>query len=67
MKRKKMKRYKMVVKFNYYTEVELEAANKADFKDKVNAMDNDEICGADIIPVIDLDIDLYGPVEEVQE
>ena len=62
-----MKRYKMIVKFNYYAVVELEAANKADFKDKVNDMYNCEICGADMIPTYDLDLDQYGDVEEVEE
>lgn len=62
-----MKRYKMVVKFNYYAVVELDAEDKNDFKDKVNDMYNSEICGADMIPTHDLDLDEYGDVEEVEE
>ena len=62
-----MKRYRRVVKFSYYAEVELEAESEADFKEKVDNMFNNEICGADMIPVSDLDFDLYGVVEEVRE
>lgn len=62
-----MKRYRRVVKFNYYAEVELEAESEADFKEKVDDMSNYDICGAYMIPVSDLDFDLYGEVEEVEE
>lgn len=62
-----MKRYRRVVKYNYYAEVELEAESEADFKKKVDNMSNSEICGAGMIPVYDLDFDQYGPVEEAEE
>ena len=62
-----MKRYRRVVKYNYYAVVELDAENENDFKEKVDNMFNNEICGADMIPVSDLDFDLYGPVEEAEE
>ena len=62
-----MKRYRRVVKYNYYAVVELEAESEVDFKKKVDDMFNNEICGADMIPVFDLDFDQYGPVEEVEE
>lgn len=62
-----MKRYKMVVKYNYYAVVELDAENENDFKEKVDNMFNNEICGADMIPTYDLDFDQYGVIEEVEE
>lgn len=64
---KDKKRYRLVVKYNYYAVVELDAEDKNDLKEKVDNMSNSEICGADMIPVFDLDFDQYGVVEEVEE
>lgn len=63
---KEMKKYRRVVKYNYYAVVELEAESEADFKKKVDDMLNNEICGADMIPVSDLDFDQYGLIEEAE-
>ena len=63
-----MKTYRMVVKYNYYAVVEKEAESRTDFREMVDNMFNNEICGADMIPVSELDIDYesYGEVEEVK-
>ena len=61
-----MKKFRRVVKFNYWAVVELDAEDKYDFRDKVDKMFINEICGADMIPVNDLEFDLYGDIEEVE-
>ena len=62
-----MKKFRMVVKYNYWAVVELEAEDKYDFREKVDNMFNNEICGADMIPASELEFDLYGDIEEVEE
>lgn len=62
-----MKKYRMVVKFTYYAVVELEAESKEDFKDTVDNMFNDEICGDYMIPVSELEFEDYEDIEEVKE
>ena len=61
-----MKKFRMVVKYNYWAVVERKAESVEDFKETLDNMFNDEICGADMIPVSDLVFDDYGEVEEVE-
>ena len=63
----KMKKYRMVVKFNYYAVLEMDAESKEDFKEKADALYNDEICGEDMIPTNSLEFDGYEDIEEVEE